>query len=525
MIESRLHSGHRGAIGDQLTINIYINVAVRYSFSNIDMHLDGVELPRPPEWDERLPLGWKERLDSSGKKYYVDQDDRTTWRASREIDHLSDSSWVSSRRNASPPTLQDPESSYRQVPLRMAASPPENRINTPVIASLIEYERNKSKEQSLAPIQDAVQNTGQEDSSPAFYKRLPEKERIKFKEHSPTPDQHTSKTTAPVILNHANWALLGKDEPTIASKENQQKTEKMVLPNGSPNVPTDYLQYSGLGDWTTSTAKAYEARGSSPFNSAASGAVIATNPRNDSDYVPWNSTPQSFEKLASTSRAPVLTASLSDRGTSPLPPSTPSLNESLDKSGISSPEKFDPELESRSTSESVDGVIAECISSLTDQNPLTERQSQRIRELLEKCGKPSWSRIPRIYTVLRLTNQLHFIDDFVMAGIGDLWLPFTDRSLPDTMKSIHARTNFLTLQKLVLSKALDLEKGELGSHKHFKDSSDLPFRSLKILGKGGFGIVDKVESSVSYRTYARKYDSLDLPILQSSKSMLTRMWV
>ncbi|KAF2679851.1 hypothetical protein K458DRAFT_407701 [Lentithecium fluviatile CBS 122367] len=80
---------------------------------------------------------------------------------------------------------------------------------------------------------------------------------------------------------------------------------------------------------------------------------------------------------------------------------------------------------------------------------------------------------------------------------------FSHKTLSASLKSQTARCDFLDAQKMVLTKALDLEK-EDGKHRHFSNPDDIPLRNVAELGKGCFGYVDKVLNTVSYKEYARK---------------------
>jgi hypothetical protein len=141
---------------------------------------------------------------------------------------------------------------------------------------------------------------------------------------------------------------------------------------------------------------------------------------------------------------------------------------------------------------------------LSESRTFSERDCDEIRRLLRCLGKPSWSILPRIYIVLRTINQLNVMDDFVAIGVTDIWLPFSEASLPEALKSPSARRHFLETQKIVLFKGLDLEKGSEGKHRHFKGPDELPFHIHEELGRGGFGVVDRVTSTLSSKTYARK---------------------
>lgn len=86
--------------------------------------------------------------------------------------------------------------------------------------------------------------------------------------------------------------------------------------------------------------------------------------------------------------------------------------------------------------------------------------------------------------------------------MSDIWFPFTANTLPDTLRP-SAKSDFLNAQQLVLTKALSLEQ-EDRKHRHFSDPAELPFTKIAELGRGGFGVVDRVVSTISHREYARK---------------------
>ncbi len=140
---------------------------------------------------------------------------------------------------------------------------------------------------------------------------------------------------------------------------------------------------------------------------------------------------------------------------------------------------------------------------LKERKPFTETEFRGISDILRRSGQQSWSRIPRIYAVLRIINQLDTIDIFVSCEITDVSFPFTQKTLPEALQSQSARCNFLEAQVIVLSKALDLER-ENGKHRHFGNAADIPFEKIAELGKGASGYVDRVRSTISYKEYARK---------------------
>jgi serine/threonine protein kinase len=124
--------------------------------------------------------------------------------------------------------------------------------------------------------------------------------------------------------------------------------------------------------------------------------------------------------------------------------------------------------------------------------------------LLKHCnGDNTWNRVPRTYIILRVIGQLDVLDKFIELGFSDQWFPVTSKSLPQIL-SASIREKFVGVQDRVLTKSIDLEKGESGRHRHFVKGELLPFKTKGILGTGGSGQVDRVVSLISYKEYARK---------------------
>lgn len=132
----------------------------------------------------------------------------------------------------------------------------------------------------------------------------------------------------------------------------------------------------------------------------------------------------------------------------------------------------------------------------------SETDLRGISDVLQRVGRGTWSRIPRIFTVLRLLDRLDAIDHFLAQAISDVYFPFTHRTLPQSLNPSIAH-EFLQLQRVVLSTSLDLER-ETGRHRHFSSTNDLPFIKVEDLGKGAYGFVDRVISTISYKEYAGK---------------------
>ena len=134
---------------------------------------------------------------------------------------------------------------------------------------------------------------------------------------------------------------------------------------------------------------------------------------------------------------------------------------------------------------------------------LTESDICNIAEVLARSSRDAWSRIPRIYSILRMIGELNAIDAFIADGCTDVSFPFSGATLPEALRDHSARLKFLELQHLVYhTEALDLERQ--ARHGHFSNPKDVPLKKVGELGKGGFGYVDHVVSTISHKEYARK---------------------
>ncbi|KAF7502172.1 hypothetical protein GJ744_006776 [Endocarpon pusillum] len=134
----------------------------------------------------------------------------------------------------------------------------------------------------------------------------------------------------------------------------------------------------------------------------------------------------------------------------------------------------------------------------------SDQEIQKISTHLQRGKLVAWSGVPRLYIVLRRIGQLQSLDDIISHGISDYWFPFSAKSVQATTLSSTKQSEFLEAQKLVLTKAVDLEKNGEKKHFHFNRSDTIPFKGLGEIGRGGYATVDKVSSLFSRREYARK---------------------
>lgn len=158
-----------------------------------------------------------------------------------------------------------------------------------------------------------------------------------------------------------------------------------------------------------------------------------------------------------------------------------------------------------SLSEQLNGYFPTSQDAASPSHPpqkLTDNQILEISHILKEQSSP-WADTPRLYAILRLIDKLEEIEAFTAQGINDLWLPLTKRTFPRGL-SAATRPLFLSTQAFVLSGSLDLEKGERGLHRHYAANEDVPLSSEGLLGKGSYGEVDRVQSTLTGSVYARK---------------------
>ena len=125
-----------------------------------------------------------------------------------------------------------------------------------------------------------------------------------------------------------------------------------------------------------------------------------------------------------------------------------------------------------------------------------------ISRCLKLTNEQKWSCAPRLYIVLRTIGQIEVLHTLLDEGINDLLFPFTEASVPKLL-SPDLRKAFLDAQKLVLTKAVDLETGSK-RHTHFGKDDAFPFEIREKLGRGGSASVDKIYNPLSHREFARK---------------------
>ena len=133
----------------------------------------------------------------------------------------------------------------------------------------------------------------------------------------------------------------------------------------------------------------------------------------------------------------------------------------------------------------------------------SDGEVQKISELLANSNRHAWSQVPRLYIILRVINQLPYLDAMIDQGYTDVWFPFNNFSVPSNLHS-SCQEKFLEAQSLVLTKAVNMENSGLKKHAHFGRDELFPYEVRGKLGSGGYGTVDRVYSKLSHQEFARK---------------------
>lgn len=87
-----------------------------------------------------------------------------------------------------------------------------------------------------------------------------------------------------------------------------------------------------------------------------------------------------------------------------------------------------------------------------DNEPRVEYSESEISDISQLLLRfnPSWSRIPRVYIILRIIGCLHVMSTFVDVGFSDYDLPVTAKSLPPDLNP-KARSDFVKNQTMVMT--------------------------------------------------------------------------
>ncbi|KAL8673301.1 MAG: hypothetical protein Q9168_002263 [Polycauliona sp. 1 TL-2023] len=143
------------------------------------------------------------------------------------------------------------------------------------------------------------------------------------------------------------------------------------------------------------------------------------------------------------------------------------------------------------------------VNSADQDVQLNDADFDRIAEILLKADREEWSFRPRTYAVLKMSNAVDLMDDFVKAGCLDISLPYRRGHLPKGLSS-EQLDHFLKNQNCVMTNTASIEGGLKAKHANFPDDADNHLEVLNKLGEGGTGEVDRIRGKLSRKIYARK---------------------
>ncbi|KAF9639433.1 serine/threonine protein kinase [Lasiodiplodia theobromae] len=142
------------------------------------------------------------------------------------------------------------------------------------------------------------------------------------------------------------------------------------------------------------------------------------------------------------------------------------------------------------------------IGSLAPPRRYTDTDIEEIAALLEDHEK-QWSSVPRTYIVLRTIGHLDLLNKLIQLGFTDHCFPVKASVLPPRLQP-SVRNAIVQAQSIIITKSLDLEKGEYGKHWHFAKGEPQPFKVIGLLGAGGYSHVHRIRSTISFKEYALK---------------------
>jgi hypothetical protein len=166
------------------------------------------------------------------------------------------------------------------------------------------------------------------------------------------------------------------------------------------------------------------------FNPQSSGAQYEMAPTGSGQNTPWLPNSQQAPGHIPNVHGPVLRSNnpfyrgfapqASHQGTPSRPPISPS----------ASSESPEVAQQQRAAVEQSPTLVSFFSVEEVPRTAYTDQDLANIARLLQETGRAQWSKVPRIYTVLRLIGQVMAIDLFLEQGVNDMWFPFDVLQLP-----------------------------------------------------------------------------------------------
>lgn len=110
--------------------------------------------------------------------------------------------------------------------------------------------------------------------------------------------------------------------------------------------------------------------------------------------------------------------------------------------------------------------------------PLQGVDYDNVKRILLEQSKKSWSKIPRVFSILMFIGHLEDIDVFVKTGVSDYWFPFSKETLSALMPVAHVSA-FLATQHLVFHTHFISLVQSSPRHCHFGSPDKIPLESVR----------------------------------------------
>jgi hypothetical protein len=132
----------------------------------------------------------------------------------------------------------------------------------------------------------------------------------------------------------------------------------------------------------------------------------------------------------------------------------------------------------------------------------TDEDFERITSLLRRTTLQKYAKTPRLYTLLRHLNCINDLDYFIVNGLSDWSLPFSQTQLPSAF-SEGWKCRFRDAQHIVCE---DSTIVQMMSGKHFNfNQTQKYFQKERNIGGGRRSVVDEVSCIIGGgQVYARK---------------------
>lgn len=138
-----------------------------------------------------------------------------------------------------------------------------------------------------------------------------------------------------------------------------------------------------------------------------------------------------------------------------------------------------------------------------DRPEYTDEDFDSISLLLNRSTASKYARTPRLYTLLRIIDQLGHFDHFLKDGLSDRSFPFTSERLPARLRP-SMKVKFIENQHIVCDSSEAVQLMGMRKHRNFTTAPSWIESQGWIAPFGELSGVDKVSCGLEAQLYARK---------------------